>query len=248
MSLNRSKFAGGFTLIEMAMVLMIVGLLLGSLLAPFSARIEQGKIADTQQTTATIIEALTGYAVVNGRLPCPASATSNGTESFASGGNQSNGLCSNFYNGWVPAVTLGLSNIDNQGYAVDAWNNRIHYAVTAAGSNAFTKTNGITLSSLADLSVCSAASANSSSCSVANSILTANSPVVVYSLGKNAATGGTGADETENPNFNSADNDKVFVSHAPSVSSASGGEFDDLVTWLSPNILFGRLVAAGKLP
>src|SRR5262249_43463568 len=27
-----------------------------------------------------------------------------------------------------------------------------------------------------------------------------------------------------------------------------GGEFDDIVAWLSPNILFNRMVAAGKLP
>jgi len=248
MSIIQRRFENGFTLIEMAMVLMIVSLLLGSLLVPVAARLEQGKIADTQQTEATIIEALMGYALTNGRLPCPASATSNGTESFASGGNSSNGLCSNFYNGWVPAVTLGLSNIDNQGYAVDAWNNRIHYAVTAAGSNAFTKTNSITLSSVADLSVCSTASTSSSSCSVTSSILTANTPAVVYSLGKNAVTGGVSADEAENPNPNSADNDKVFVSHSPSASGTSSGEFDDLLVWMSPNILLGRLVAAGKLP
>jgi prepilin-type N-terminal cleavage/methylation domain-containing protein len=238
----------GFTLIEMAMVLMIVGLLLGSLMVPIAARIEQGKIADTQQTEATIIEALLGYAIANGRLPCPASATSYGAESFASGGNESNGLCSNFYNGWVPAVTLGLSNVDPQGYAVDAWNNRIHYAVTIASSNAFTKTNGISLNSTADLYVCASASANGSGCSVANSILSATAPALIYSLGKNAATAGNGADEAENPNPNSADNDKIFVSHSPSASSASGGEFDDLVTWMSTNILLGRLVAAGKLP
>lgn len=246
--MTQQKFESGFTLIEMAMVLMIVSLLLGSLMVPFAARLEQGKIADTQQTEITIIEALMGYMIVNGRLPCPASASSYGVESFAGGGNESNGLCSNFYNGWVPAVTLGLSNIDNQGYAVDAWNTRIHYAVTSANNNAYTKSNGITLASSADLSVCSTASANSSSCSVTNSILSANTPAVVYSLGKNAATGGSSADEAENPNLNSIDNDKVFVSHTPTINGASGGEFDDLVTWISPNILFGRLVAAGKLP
>jgi hypothetical protein len=83
---------------------------------------------------------------------------------------------------------------------------------------------------------------------VANSILTANAPAVIYSLGKNAISGGTGSDEAENPNPNSADNDKIFVSHSPSASGAVGGEFDDLVTWMSANILLGRLVAAGKLP
>jgi hypothetical protein len=27
-----------------------------------------------------------------------------------------------------------------------------------------------------------------------------------------------------------------------------GGEFDDMVTWVSPNILFNRMVAAQTLP
>ncbi|MCK7493185.1 MAG: hypothetical protein MZW92_18280 [Comamonadaceae bacterium] len=26
------------------------------------------------------------------------------------------------------------------------------------------------------------------------------------------------------------------------------GEFDDIVTWLSPNVLYNRLIAAGQLP
>ena len=31
-------------------------------------------------------------------------------------------------------------------------------------------------------------------------------------------------------------------------SDATGQEFDDIVVWLSPNVLFNRLVAANKLP
>jgi len=72
--------------------------------------------------------------------------------------------------------------------------------------------------------------------------------VVIYSLGKNAASGGTGTDETANPNPNSANNDQVFVSHAPTMAGATNGEFDDIVTWLSVNTLFSRMIAAGALP
>jgi len=39
-----------------------------------------------------------------------------------------------------------------------------------------------------------------------------------------------------------ADNDNNFVSHDFTSS------FDNLVVWLSPNILFNRMVMAGKLP
>ena len=238
----------GFTLIEMAVVLMIVGLLLGGMLVPLSAQMDQRNISDTQKALSEIKEALIGYAIANGRLPCPASSTSNGAESFDPGGSASNGDCSNFWNGFLPAATLGITPVDSQGYAVDAWNNRIHYAVTSANTYAFTTTDGMktaTLSTLApNLLVCSTASTSSTSCSVANSSLTSSPgvPVVIYSTGKNGKSGGTGADEAENPNPNSVDNDRVFVSHNFTTT------FDDLVTWISPNILYNRMVAAGKLP
>ena len=247
--INQQK---GFTLVEMAMVLLIVALLLGGMLVPLSAQMEQRNISDTQKALSEIKEAIIGYALANGRLPCPASSTSNGVESFAGGGNASNGNCSNFYNGFVPAATLGFTSaVDNQGntgFAVDSWSNRIHYAVTSSNSNAFTTTNGMSTVGISSLSpnllVCSSASTSSSSCSVANSTLTSSPgvPVVIYSTGKNGQYGGTSADETENPNPNSADNDSVFVSHTPTPT------FDDLVVWISPNILFNRMVAAGKLP
>jgi prepilin-type N-terminal cleavage/methylation domain-containing protein len=237
----------GFTLIELAVVLMIVGLLLGGLLVPLTAQVDQRNTSDTQKALSEINEAIIGYALAKGRLPCPASSTSNGVESPSGGGT-----CTNFYNGFVPAATLGItSTVDNQGntgFAVDAWGNRIHYAVTQSNTKAFTTTNGMSstgMSALApDLLVCSVASSSSTSCSVANSYLTSTPgvPVVIYSTGKNGATGGASGDEQENPNPNSADNDRVFASHDRTPT------FDDLVVWISPNILYNRMVAAGKLP
>jgi len=39
------------------------------------------------------------------------------------------------------------------------------------------------------------------------------------------------------------------VQRAPTEgTAASGGEFDDLVIWLPPGILFNRMVQAGRLP
>jgi hypothetical protein len=40
----------------------------------------------------------------------------------------------------------------------------------------------------------------------------------------------------------------VFVSRVRSDPGSTGGEFDDLVTWLSENVLYNRMVAAGQLP
>jgi prepilin-type N-terminal cleavage/methylation domain-containing protein len=255
----KPAYKNGFTLIELAMVLMIVGLLLGGLLVPLSAQMEQRNYTDTRKMLDDIQQSLIGYAIINGRLPCPASSTSNGVEDPAGGGN-----CNHFYNGFVPAATLGLSGTDSSGYAVDSWGNRIHYAVTSwdsgspAVSNVFTSASGMKNVGISNfptsgtpyLQVCSTASTNTSSCSVAGSALTSSPgvPAVIYSTGKNGGIGGTGTDEAENPNPNSADNDRVFVSHNPTSSAAANGEFDDLVIWISPNVLINRLVAAGTLP
>jgi hypothetical protein len=48
---------------------------------------------------------------------------------------------------------------------------------------------------------------------------------------------GPDADETDNSNGN-----------VNFVSKQMTPTFDDLVVWISPNVLFNRMVAAGKLP
>ncbi len=61
----------GFLLIEMAIVLLIMTLVIGSLLIPLSVQMDQSRLKATQQDLETIKEALLGFAVINGRLPCP---------------------------------------------------------------------------------------------------------------------------------------------------------------------------------
>ena len=248
----KHRHAVGFTLVEMAVVLLIMAILLGGLLPTLSSRVEQQRLGEVRKQLDEIEQAVIGYALINGRLPCPASSSSNGMESFAAGGNASNGNCSNFDNGYAPASTLGLVTTD--GYALDPWNNRIRYAASKSNGNAFTSINGMGtagMSSLApDLLVCSTATGISATSCASGAALTASPgvPLVIYSTGKNGSYGGTGIDEAANPNPNSSNNDRVFVSHTPTASSAANGEFDDIVIWLSPSILLGKMVAAGKLP
>jgi prepilin-type N-terminal cleavage/methylation domain-containing protein len=236
----------GFSLVEMAIVLMIVAILMAALVPTLSSQMEQRSRSETKKKLEEINDALIGFAVMNGRLPCPASSTSNGVEDPA---NAATGAaCTRQWDGFVPGATLGISGLDSQGYVVDGWNNRIHYAVTNSNANAFTTTNGMStnFSTLVpDLLVCSKASTTNSSCSVANTTLTSapGVPVVIYSTGVNGGSSSTSLDETENPNPNPASKiDRVFVSHENTT------DFDDLVTWISQNTLFNRMVAAGKLP
>jgi prepilin-type N-terminal cleavage/methylation domain-containing protein len=244
------KCNSGFTLVEMAIVLMIVGLLLGGMLVPLSAQMDQRNVTETRKQLDEIQQALIGYAVINGRLPCPASSTSNGVESPTSG----TGICDHNYDGYVPAATLGLSGTDSLGFAVDSWGNRIRYAITAWSSNTYTVSNGMStkgISSLTppDLLVCSTAtSIGTSSCASGTSLTSNGVPVVIFSTGKNGAQGSAGIDEAANLDGTNANNNRTFVNHTPTPSSAANGEFDDIVIWISPNVLINRMVAAGKLP
>jgi prepilin-type N-terminal cleavage/methylation domain-containing protein len=232
----------GFTLVEIAIVLLIVALLLGGLVPTLSGQIENRRISDTGKQLAEIQEALIGYAIINGRLPCPASSTSNGAESFASGGSASNGNCSNFHNGFVPAATLGLSGTNGSGYVVDAWGNPIRYAVTSWLS-VFTTAGGMSakgISSLAPtLLVCSTAPSTGTSCNSGTSLTSNGVPAVIFSTSKNGPLG-HGADEAAN-----LDGNITFVNHTP---TPSPNEFDDIMIWMSPNVLINRMVAAGQLP
>jgi len=245
----------GFSLVEMAIVLFIAALLLGGLLPTVSGQIDQQRTSDTRKQLDEIQQALIGYAILNGRLPCPASDISNGIEGFditaVPPGDAGNGKCSNFYNGFVPAATLGFTTgVDNQGrkgFAVDPWGNRIRYAVTKAHSNAFTITGGmrtIGISNLqANLLVCSTASGiNNTSCNGNSLTSSPGVPVVLISTGKNGATGSGGTDEAANIDGGIS---QTFVSHTP---APAPNEFDDIVIWISPNILINRMVAAGQLP
>jgi len=244
----------GFTLVEMGIVLMIMALLLGGLLPTITSQVEQRHENDTRKQLDEIQQALIGYAVINGRLPCPATSTSNGAESFAVGGNISNGNCSNFFNGYVPAATLGLSGATNAGLILDSWGNPIRYAVTSWNSpspvlpDVFTTANGmhtVGISNLAPTSllVCSTSTGiATSSCSSGKALTTNGVPAVIFSTGKNGAQGSAGTDEAVNLHNSPYANYQTYVSHLPSPN------FDDIVIWLSPNVLINRMVSAGKLP
>jgi len=269
----------GFTLIELAVVLAIVGVALGGLAFTLAAHNEQRTFEDTRRRLEQARDLLLAFAVVNGRLPCPARHTntashSQGMESFcaAAAGScpgaettsvQTHGYCSNPFDGFVPAASLGITAVDSSGFATDAWGNRLRYAVTrrnASGTCAVSPpssttpivTSGPNLKAYGiacqpnDLLVCRSASGiTASDCGpTANAIMTSTTVVaVVYSTGRNGARGAGGADEAAN-----LDGDAIFVSHPPAPSGAPNGEFDDQLTWLSIGELYGKLVSAGVLP
>lgn len=246
----------GFSLVEMAIVLVIIGLLLGSLLMPLSSQIETNQRKSAQSTLKDIKEALVGFALANDRLPCPAIPNSAGAEAPAGGG-----VCS-AQHGFVPAATLGLSGGRNEdGLLLDPWNNPFRYSITTSNGSAFSTGNGMkttTMATLApDLKVCTTTTGSSpSTCASATTTVVSNAVVVIYSMGKDWGATPVTTEEQENQgttlgggpssvNYPVA-NDIVFVD--TDYNNSSGSEFDDLLSWLSPNILYNRMVAGGRLP
>jgi prepilin-type N-terminal cleavage/methylation domain-containing protein len=261
----------GFSLVELAVVMAIVALLLGTAMYTLSARSEQRARDDTLNTLEQAREALLGFAIANGRLPCPASGASTGVEAETSPGNN---VCSNPYNGFLPAITLGFQPVDSQGFALDAWNNRIRYAVaqnisSCAGTSTtphFTsktnlKQNGMScLPSSIDLLICQSSVSSpapvAGNCGPASNTVTNSSPTgtvvaVIFSTGQDYALATTSAAASAAGNADEAanlDGNSVFISHTPSPKGATGGEFDDLVLWIPVGTFYGRLASAGVLP
>lgn len=233
----------GFSLIELAIVMLVIGLLVGGLLAPLTAQIDQQRINETRRSLAEIKEALVGFAIINGRLPCPATGTI--AADAASAGAEVITLaditlpCTNV-SGVLPWATLGVSE-------VDAWGRRYTYRVTQNFANGV-DSNGVSfsLTSTGDLTV----RLTSGGTSVASSI-----PAIIISHGKNGFGAFTpqgiqlafaAADINEAENTNSADAN--YVDREIDLNPDTAATFDDIVVWISPNILFSRMVAAGRLP
>jgi len=137
-----SQTRRGFTLIEIAIVLVVIGLITSGGLLAISPVIQSAKISETKQKMATVEAAILGYVIANGCLPCPAArgaaatgVTNNRTADYTVACG-SGGTCAGTTsgNGLVPWVTLGLSQND----ATDGWDRRFTYAVNPSLTDAAT--------------------------------------------------------------------------------------------------------------
>jgi len=306
----------GFTLVELAVAMVIIGLLLAAAMIPLSTQVELRSTADTRRTLDQIKEAIIAFAQANGRLPCPARGqTATATidsvtwapAQIGAGAEQYDTTNKRCYTvlGVVPWSTLGVPETDSWGrrfsyrvspaFADDpsltTWQSRLTaYSVPAPPPTYLAQANTVPLSPADQTTSCDLTTAPSQStialCTLGDiTVLTrsyadhtvvtplgAGLPAVIVSHGKNgfgafqsngiplAPSGG--ADELANSNGTAqATPTGGYLSYAyysrdptPSATGCDDTtgtlfcEFDDIVTWISPSTLVGRMVSAGRLP
>jgi prepilin-type N-terminal cleavage/methylation domain-containing protein len=256
----------GFTLAELAIVLLIVGFLLGGMLLPISKQLETRNATEVIKQLEEVKEALTGFTLANGRLPCPADpAIASGT---TGAGIERTPPCATgtLMQGIVPWATLGLRE-------TDPWGRRLSYRVTADYADAVGAATyaGCTpsptptsasygLCSVGDMTVTTKVSATATATTIAGSVV-----AVIISHGKNGyggyLTSGTPmsdppashVDETTNkptgsPTFIAREGSEASDNCSDTVAGSQFCEFDDVVIWIPYTTLLSKTVAAGKLP
>jgi prepilin-type N-terminal cleavage/methylation domain-containing protein len=262
----------GFSLIEIAIGLMILGLIAGGLISTITQQNEQRRIVETRTTLNLAREAVLAYVSSQGRLPCPANAASNGQEVIA---NNAGGIitCAQ-ENGLLPAVTLGLAGLSSQGTLNNAWGdvgsvggsvpNAMRYALSSLAApvaNALSSPGlGAPTSSTRRVDVLTSVNAGNAMfvcssatgiggglnrCGSAANLLSGNAAVVIWTLAANAVDPASfSADEQQNANLPVA---RVLVSRGFAPAGATGGGFDDQVTWIPVSLVMDRLLATGAV-
>ncbi|MCG2755677.1 MAG: prepilin-type N-terminal cleavage/methylation domain-containing protein [Desulfobacteraceae bacterium] len=212
MIINREK---GFTLIEIAIVMVIIGLLMGGGVSIFRVLNERKTRNNTIDYLKEVKEALITYADINGKLP---NADTNG-DGLPDGTSTV---------GTIPYVTIGVQ-------PKDSWSRDLKYEVNASLYTDRTISCSALRSGLSGnpLIVDADAGAGTGAFSVAAVIVSAG-PMDADSSGDvfdDVTTGSfTGNNTSGNPNY---------IRNPP--TQAAGDEFDDLATYIGANELYRNI-------
>lgn len=259
-SSSGSRIIRGFSLIELSIVLIVVGLLTSAALGPLGLAIERSRERTTQRLLDAAREALIGHVIATGVLPCPSSTS--GSAAFpnqaapvpsAPGrplpddpGGIDRVYCRSGF-GFLPNRVLGLSApVDATGIPIDAWGNRLRYSVSLHSHGELGNpaapdwTTPGELASVglanvqADLSLCDETA--SSGCP-RRALRAGQIVAVIWSAGADASAAGIQAENL--------DDDTVFA--VTGYSQVAGSPFDDQMLWLSRSELGYWLLRANWL-
>ncbi|MFK7859039.1 MAG: type II secretion system protein [Granulosicoccus sp.] len=241
----------GFTLVEMAFVLLIIGLLTKTAIAPLRAIQEHGKRDQAELNLQHVRETIFAHLVAYGSLPCPLSRdNASGTQAVGVSRNTNaldDSICK-VSSGWVPAYALGLSgSISSEGALLDPWGREFHYVVslsnhvekgspilpdwTTPGEAANVGIKDLT----SDITLCNAVPRNNCT---ARSVRTNQIAFVVMSAGQDSSSKGLQAENQDNDNY--------FVVTDESIQN--GAEYDDMLVWGSAADVMYWMLRMGWLP
>jgi len=249
----------GFTLVEVAIGMVILAVSAVGLVAVLSQQTEQRRWSETRGSLAGTRDALLAFVTAHGRLPCPATNASAGREADVPAGS---GTCVQAA-GLLPAVTLGLSGIDAGGTLADGWGRPIRYGVTplaggvlhamtrpGLGNPALNRPLVTAAFTVQDqgLFVCRSAAglvAAGNRCGTDANTLSRNAAAIVWSSGANGGEAAAwSVDEQQNANATVA---RVIVSREAMPAGATGGAFDDIAVWIPYPLIIDRLLTGGHV-
>lgn len=260
----------GFSLIELSIVLVVVGLLIGSMVNGFTVYTQNRRIQEAQRDLRNIHDALIGFAIQNGRLPCPDADGINvpgfGTENRQGPNNECTAPVGGpagalVATGFLPFVDLGIS-----GVVEDPWGFPYAYAVVRSFADdvdgtpdspqcpaAFPDTPGVSFETcaLGQMVIHDRGGLAPGNCNLPACLVVAQNIVAVfYSYGE-VAFGAFSVHEQENiaaafgGPLSDPDN-LVYVSRQ--YGREGPNRFDDQIMWIPSSILVNRMIQAGRLP
>lgn len=243
----------GFSLLEITIVIAIIGLLATAIVTPLAVSIEQGQRSQVEDQFEDIEEALIGYTLSNGQLPCPDCRAGSGDADCTANGNVENdgiedrdgtGDCaigpfagaSDVIFGNLPWVTLGVN-------GTDAWSRTFNYAVDSNFADDPSTPSCVPTDNVS-FAICSTADINimdrSSDCAAgAGNNIALGIPVLVFSEASNLASSCNELDNTDTDDTNF-----VFTQYTQSADIY----YDDLMFWIPRFVLTSYMVKAELLP
>lgn len=243
--LCRRRPEHGFSLIELAIVLVIVGLLLGGGLVALQSATERNQRQAQERQLREVREALYAFAMSNGRLPCPDSGGDTGSENF-DGSDCEDIASDDVAYGALPSATLGVGNRD-------AWGHRLRYAVHAEYAEDPAEADGAAFDFASDPPTLTVESSADATAAVT---LAGSVPAIVVSFSVQGgqvwtsgglvcpdASAGFSEDAQEN-----CDDNTTFVDAGYREPTDTDPGFEHMLTWLADPLLKARLVDAGRLP
>jgi len=210
----------GFTLAEIAIVLVILAILASALLIPLGGQIEARQRAEAQVTLQDIREALIGFAILNKRLPCPTIVVSPSQPGYGeeSIDGATNTCATGDDEGLLPWRTLGIT-------PLDPWNQHWRYRADRRFSDPDKAPVTITHLVLDDIAVedhGGGALTSGGNTAVA----------LVYTYGANRSADG------QNGSYEAG-------AHALYEAGEPTTAYDDMVMWFGRPLLIARMAEAG---